>query len=42
MKVRYKGTDYYYVDTVVIDEIIYDVFENKQGQAFLRVVGTTY
>lgn len=42
MAVRYNGRVYYYVDTIVVDEIIYDVFEDNHGHTFTRVVGTTY
>ena len=42
MAVRYKGKIYYYVDTIVLDEIIYDVYEDEQGHKFTRISGTTY
>ena len=41
MSVRYKGVVYWYVDTICVDEIVYDIYEDDLGNVIYRVIGTT-
>ena len=36
------GQTYYYVDTIVIDDVIYDVYENDRGNHKLVPIGCLY
>lgn len=42
MSVVVKGRTYYYVDTVCIDEIIYDIYEDDYGNQYYQVSDTLY
>lgn len=42
MSVRVNGKTYWYVDTICVDEIIYDVYQDDNDNTFYKVVGTTY
>lgn len=42
MAVKINGRTYYYVDTIVVDEIIYDVLEDSHGNKIYKLVDTLY
>jgi len=42
MSVKLNGRTYYYVDTVCIDEIIYDIYEDEYGNIHYQVSDTLY
>lgn len=42
MAVKLNGRTYWYVDTVVIDEIIYDIYEDEYGNVHYQVSDTLY
>mgnify|MGYP003324867953 CR=1 FL=1 len=42
MAKQINGETWYYVDTVCDEELIYDIYQNEQGETFYDVVGTLY
>lgn len=42
MAVKFNGRTYYYVDTICVDEIIYDVYQDDYDNVIYKVVDTTY
>lgn len=42
MSKKINGQVWYYVDTTYDDDLVYDIYENEQGETFYEVVGTLY
>ena len=42
MSVIVDGVVFYYVDTICLDEVIYDVYEDDNDNHFYQVIDTTY
>lgn len=42
MAVNYNGRTYYYVDTICVDEIVYDVYEDDFDNVIYKVIDTTF
>ena len=42
MTKKINGQVWYYVDTTYDDDLVYDIYENEQGETFYEVVGTLY
>lgn len=42
MSVRVNGITYYYVDTICVDEVIYDVYQDDNDNTFYKMVDTLY
>lgn len=42
MSKKINGTIWYYVDTVCDEDLVYDIYENEQGETFYEVVDTLY
>lgn len=42
MKKVINGETWYYVDTVIVDEVIYDIYENDNGEHFYARVSSLY
>ena len=40
--VKIDGITFYYVDTVCVDEIIYDIYEDDNGNTFYQVSDTLF
>ena len=37
-----NGEIWYYVDTICDDDLVYDIYENEQGEHFYEIVDTLY
>lgn len=42
MAIKVNGRTYWYVDTICVDEIIYDIYEDDYGNHIYRVSDTLY
>lgn len=42
MSVKLNGKTYFWVDTICVDEIIYDVYEDEYGNTYYQVSDTLY
>jgi len=42
MSKKINGETWYWVDTVYDEDLIYDIYQNEQGETFYEVVGTLY
>ena len=42
MSKKINGQVWYYVGTTYDDDLVYDIYENEQGETFYEVVGTLY
>lgn len=42
MSKKINGQNWYYVDTICDDDLIYDVYENDRDEVIYEVVGTLY
>lgn len=42
MSKKINGETWFYVDTVCDDDLVYDVYENEQGETFYEVIDTLY
>lgn len=42
MKTIIKGKVYYYIDTIMEDEIVYDVYEDEYGEIYYKCIDTNY
>lgn len=42
MAVSYNGRTYWYVDTICVDEIIYDIYEDEYGNVIYKVSDTLF
>lgn len=37
-----NGETWFYVGTTYDDDLVYDIYENKQGETFYEVIDTLY
>ena len=42
MAIKIKGKTYWYVDTQVIDEVIYDIYQDDKGNVFYKAIDTIF
>lgn len=42
MSKQINGEVWYYVDTTYDDELVYDIYENEQGETFYEIIDTLY
>ena len=42
MAITIQGRTYYYVDTVCVDEVIYDVYEDEYDNVYYQQIDTLY
>lgn len=42
MAIIVNGRRYYYIDTICVDEIIYDVYEDEHGHIYYKVSDTLF
>lgn len=42
MAVKINGRTYWYIDTICVDEVIYDVYQDEYGSVFYKQIDTLY
>lgn len=42
MSAKINGDTFYYVDTVCVDEIIYDVYQNDNGDVIYKAIDSLF
>ena len=42
MAKKINGELWYYVDTIYDDDLVYDIYQNEQGETFYEVIDTMY
>lgn len=42
MAIKIQGRTYYYVDTICVDEVIYDVYQDEYDNVFYKQIDTLY
>jgi len=42
MAIQVKGQTYYWVDTVCVDEVIYDIYQNDNDEVIYKPIDTLW
>ena len=42
MAVKMNGRTYWYIDTICVDEVVYDVYQDEYDNVFYKQIDTLY